>query len=279
MENMKILGDSACDFTKDLEQELDTERSVPFYVEIGGETIVDDENLSMSELMAKMKACVGKMGSAVPSPQQWMDAFIKAGGGFAVTISSKLSGMYQAAKIGFEMAKDEIAGLVGHVFDSKSASCGEALVAIKIREFIKNGLNFDAIVQKVESFIEEMKTFVLLEDVSNLVKNGRMSKIKGTLVNVLGIKPILCANDGEIDLYSQFRGSSNVVGKLLGCIEQCKRKISGTDLVISHCNNPSLANELGQKAREKFGFGRIIILETKGLTTLYACDKGIIFSF
>lgn len=279
METMKILGDSCCDLTKDLEVELNAERAVPFYIEIGNETLVDDDSLSMPDLIAKMKACVGKMGSACASPALWMDAFIRANGGFAIAISSKLSGMYQAAKMGLDLAKSEVSGLCGHVFDSKSAACGEVLLALKIRQLIERGLPFDAIVKKIEEFIEEMKTFVLLEDVSNLVKNGRMSRIKGTLVNVLGIKPVLYAKDGEIDIFGKLRGSANIAGKLLDCIAQCKRIIKGDDLVISHCNNLALANELRDKASEKFGFGRIIVLETKGLSTLYACDKGIILSF
>ncbi|MCL1917792.1 MAG: DegV family protein [Peptococcaceae bacterium] len=279
MNTIKILGDSALDLTRELEVELDAERVVPFYLEIGNETLVDDDSLSMPGLIEKMKACAGKMGSACPSPVQWMDAFIKAGGGFAVTISSKLSGMHQAAKMGLEMAKNEVAGLVGHVFDSKSASCGEVLVALKIRRLIERGLEFEAVIKKVERFIEEMKTFVLLEDISNIVKNGRMGKIKGALVNVLNIKPVLCSKDGEIDVFSKLRGSSNLAGKLLECITQCKRKIQGDDLIISHCNNLSLAEELRVKAGERFDFGRIVILETKGLSSLYACDKGIILSF
>ena len=279
MKNMKIIGDSACDLTKELEIELDAERAIPFFLDIGDETLIDDDSLSMPDFLAKMKACVGKMSSACPSPAQWMDSFIKAGGGFAVTISGKLSGMHQAAKIGLEMAKNEVAGLVGHVFDSKSASCGEVLVALKIRQFIESGLAFDAIVKKVESFIEEMKTFVLLEDISNIVKNGRMSKVKEVLVNVLGIKPVLCSKDGEIEIFGKIRGTLNIAGKLLDCIAQCKRNIEGDDLVISHCNNLLLAEDLRDKAKERFNFGRILILETKGLSSLYASDKGIILSF
>jgi len=279
MNNTKILGDSSCDFTKELEIELDAERAVPFFLDIGNETFVDDDNLSLPELMAKMRVCVGKMGSACPSPAHWRDSFAKAGGGFAITISSKLSGMYQAAKIGLETAKEEVAGLIGHVFDSKSAACGEVLVALKIRQFMEGGLGFDAVISKVEGFIEEMKTFILLEDVSNLVKNGRMSKIKGTLVNVLGIRPVLCANDGEIDVFDKLLGSSNIAGKLLDCVAQCGRRISGGDLVISHCNNLFLAEDLRDKASKRFDFGRVLVLETKGLSSLYACDKGIILSF
>ncbi|MDR2737004.1 MAG: DegV family protein [Gracilibacteraceae bacterium] len=279
MYKTKILADSACDLSKELAAELNAERAVPFYLDIGDETFVDDGSLSIADLLAKMKACTTKMGSACPSPAQWMDIFIKAGGGFAVTISSKLSAMYQTAKLGWEMAKNEVPELVGHVFDSKSASCGEVLVAMKIRQFIESGLGFDGVVKKVESFVEEMRTFILLEDVSNVVKNGRMSKIKGTIVNVLGVKPVLCNKDGEIDLFGKFRGSSNVAGKLLDCVAQCKREIKGNELVISHCNNLSLAEELRDEARKRFDFGRILILETGGLTSIYACDRGIILSF
>ncbi|MCL2343444.1 MAG: DegV family EDD domain-containing protein, partial [Firmicutes bacterium] len=251
----------------------------PFYIEVGGETLIDDETLFLPELMSKMKACTGKMGSAIPSQEQWANAFVTAGGGFAVTISSKLSGMYQAAKIGLEMARDEVAGLIGHVFDSKSASCGEVLVALKIHQLQKSGMPFDIIVKMVEHFIGEMRTFFLLDDVSTLVKNGRMSKIKGTLVTVLGIKPILCDRDGEIDLSGQLRGAANVAPRLLDCITESKRDTDGNNLVIAHCNNPSLAEELRKKALERFHFARIIILETRGLSSLYASDKGIIFSF
>ncbi|MCL2106459.1 MAG: DegV family protein [Oscillospiraceae bacterium] len=279
MKNMKILGDSACDLTKELELELNARRAVPFFVDIGNETFVDDENLSMPDLMASMKACTGKMGSACPSPEQWMEAFIKEGGGFGVTISSKLSGMYQTAQIGLEMAKEKAAGLIGHVFDSKSAACGEVLVALKLRQLIESGLPFEHIVKKTEAFIEEMRTIILLEDVNNLVKNGRMSKIKGTLTTVLGIKPVLCEQDGEIGLYAKLRGSLNLAGKLLDCAADLIRKKKGADMIVSHCNNPSLANELREKARERFDLGRIIVLETRGLTSLYASDRGIVFSF
>ena len=279
MENMKILGDSSLDLTKELETELNAQRTVPFYLDIAGETIVDDENLSMPDFMAKMNACTGKMGSACPSPEKWKDVFLKAGGGFAITISGKLSAMYQVAKLGLEMAKNEVAGLIGYVFDSKSASCGEVLIAMKIRQFIKNGLSFEGVVKKVDQFIAEMKTFVVLEDTSNLVKNGRMSPIKGTIVKALGIKPILYANDGEIDMCGRVRGSAKIVDKLIDSVAECHRELEGSDLVISHCDNPKLANELGDKLQKKFGFGRVLILKTKGLSSLYAADKGIIFSF
>jgi len=279
LSDLKILCDSCCDLSDELAKELNAERAVPFHIEVGGEYMVDDDNLSVPDLLKKMKKCTSKMSSACPSPEYWKDVFMKAGGGFAITISGKLSGMYQSAKIGLEAVRNEVSGFIGHIFDSKSAACGEVLVAYKIRQFEKKGLPFDSVVKEVENFISNMKTFFVLDDVSNLVKNGRMSKITGALVSVLGIKPVLGAKNGEIELYGKVRGSSNIAGKLVDTIAECGRKIDGDELVITHCNNHSLVEELTKQINDRFDFGRIMVLETKGLSSFYACDKGIILSF
>ncbi|MCL1913711.1 MAG: hypothetical protein FWG10_07530 [Eubacteriaceae bacterium] len=50
--------------------------------------------------------------------------------------------------------------MVGYVFDTKPASCGEVLVAMKISQFAKCGFAFEDVVEKVKAFIEEMKTLV-----------------------------------------------------------------------------------------------------------------------
>jgi DegV family protein with EDD domain len=275
----KIFGDSCCDLTREQKRELDYTESIPFYIQLGSDTIVDEPHIDINNLMAKMKACTGKMSSACASPETWKNAFIKAGGGFAVTISSKLSGMHQSALIGLEMAREDISGLIGYVFDSKSAVSGEVLLAMKIREFSNETNHLATLVERVNRFTDNMKTLFVLDDISNLVKNGRMSKIKGTIVTALGIKPLLCAKEGEIELLGTVRSASKIASKFMDAIERCGRTIDGDTLVISHCRNPKLAEEVSASARRLFNFGKIHIQETGGLSSFYASDKGIVISF
>ncbi len=102
-----------------------------------------------------------------------------------------------------------------HVFDSKSASAGEILVAIKTRALIELGKTKEEIVPAIEQFIKRMKTFFVLEDLENLIKNGRMSKIKGRIISALNIRPLLGSDgDGNIALYSIARGEKQSVEKL-----------------------------------------------------------------
>ena len=278
MEDIRIIGDSSTDLADEARAELGVGEIIPFYLNIAGEIITDDKTLNVSVLLQKMKACTVKMTTACGSPHDWKEAFVKAGKGFAVTLSQKLSGSYAAACAGLKMAKEE-SGCEGHVFDSMSAVSGETLLVYKIREFIDKGFSMDEIIEKTESFIKSMKTIFVLDDVSNLVKNGRMSRIKGTLVNVLGIKPLLHGKDGEIELLGKVRGEKKIAEKMVDMIASSGREINGDDLVVSHCNNLLLAQEVIAKAKVRFNFGKIRIVEMKGLSTFYACDKGIVMSF
>jgi DegV family protein with EDD domain len=260
-----------------MKAELGAEDTVPFHINIAGESIVDDDTLSVPVLLQKMKACTERMTSSCPSPYDFKQAFVNAGKSFAVTISSKLSGSFSSALIGAQMAREE--GAETHVFDSQSAVCGEVLIAYKIRELLNNGEPRGTVIETITRFIDDMKTLFVLDDVSNLVKNGRMSKIAGALVSMLGIKPLLGAKDGEIELCGKVWRDQSVADRLLDAIAECGRVIDGDDLVIAHCNNPTLAEELLEKAKRRFRFGKTRIIETRGLSSFYACDKGVVLSF
>jgi DegV family protein with EDD domain len=275
----KIIADSCSDLDVKLKKELYASDTIPFFINIDGETFVDDNNLNIHTLLAKMKACKTKMTTACPSPETFKDAFIKAGKSFAITISSKLSGSFSSAQIGGMMAKEEKEDTEVYVIDSKSAVCGEVLVASKIRQMLDAGELAHVVKEKVEEFIENMHTFFVLNDISNLVKSGRMSKLAGKITSILGIKPLLGAKDGEIELFGKVKWKENIADKLLDMVSSCGRIINGDELVISHCNNLSLAKELKHKAKQRFNFGKIRTVATRGLSSSYACDKGIVMAF
>ena len=278
MSEFKIITDSSADLTEEMKAEFETEEMIPFYMHIAGETFVDDHTLSIPVLLQKMKDCTEKMASSCADPETWKSAFEKAKKAFAVTLSHKLSGSYSSACAGLDMAKED-SGCEGYVFDSQSAVSGETLLTIKLREFINEGFSMTEIIEKAEAFISKMRTFFVLDDVSNLVKNGRMSNMKGAIVQILGIKLILGEKDGAIELFDKVRGYKYIADKMVSMIAKSGRIIDGDDFVISHCNNLSLATEIMEKARAQFNFGKIRIVEMKGLSSFYACDRGLCMSF
>ena len=274
----KIVADSCCDLTPELKKELGV-ISIPLIMTLDEKCFTDDEHLNLPEYMRKMKEHKGKIGSASPPPLLYKEAFEGKHTSFAVTISSNLSGSYNSAVIGKNMAEEDSVADV-YVFDSKSASAGEALIALKISKLINEGLRKTEIVTAVETFISEMKTYFVLSNFDNLMKNGRMSKIKGTIISALGIKALMGADaEGNIALFSQARGYAKVIEKLADTIKESGKNTEGESVVITHCNNPGLAEKLVNAIKERYSFKEIFVFPTNGLSSMYANDQGIIMAF
>lgn len=273
-----IIVDSCCDMTPQLMRRLDI-TSVPLIMRLGEKEFVDDDSLDLNGFMAEMKACTERVGSASPAPYFYQQTMENERQSFVVTLSSKLSGSYANAIIA-KTSVEEGGKAETYVFDSKSASAGEVLVAVKIREMINKGADRATIIKNIESFIDNMKTYFVLENYDNLMKNGRLNKITGKIINVMNIKLVMGSDgNGNIALYDKSRGIKHVLEKLIHLIESSGKKTEGECLVISHCNNQNLASRLSQMIQEKFRFGEILVVPTGGLSSLYCDDNGIVIAF
>jgi DegV family protein with EDD domain len=271
-----LVADSCCDLTKELRAEWDI-KSVPLTLTLAEESYTDDDALDLPDFMARMHACKGRVGSAAPAPGHYAEAF-GTGDAFAVTLSSALSGSYASAMAGKEIAEES--GAKVHVFDSRSAAAAEVLLVLKIRKLISEGLEKSEIIQRIESFIKQMRTFFVLDNIDNLYKNGRLNLITATIISTLHIRPIMGADgDGNISLFSHVQGWKQVVKKLADTIETDGRSTDGQSLVITHCNNPTLAEELKAEIVRRYRFSEILVLPTRGVSSLYANEKGVIMSF
>jgi len=271
-----LVADSCCDLTNELRAEWEV-KSVPLTLTLAEESFTDDENLDLPDFMTRMHTCKGRVGSAAPAPGKYAEAF-GTGECFAVTLSSSLSGSYASAMSGKEIAEE--AGAKVHVFDSRSAAAAEVLLVLKIRKLIQQGIERSEIIQKVEHFIKEMSTFFVLDNIDNLYKNGRLNRITATLISTLHIRPIMGADrEGNISLVSHVQGWKQVVKKLADTIEHAGRDTTGQSLVITHCNNPTFADELKAEIERRYHFSEIIVLPTRGVSSLYANEKGIIIAF
>ena len=275
----KIVVDSGCDMTPQLAERLGVTSVVPMTMILGSKEYVDDETLNLPGFMADMKACTERVSSAAPSPFAFMEAIGSAINSFVVTISSQLSASYENAQLGKELAKENGAANV-HVFDTKSASAGEVLVAVKLRELLSNGIPKDQIVSLVNHFIDNMKTYFVLERHDNLIKNGRLNKITGRIVQTLNIKLILGSDgNGNIALFEKPRGTEQMLDRIVSLIRKSNRPTSGENMVICHCNNLPLATRVSGVIRGQFDFKEIFVIPTRGLISLYADDRGIVMAF
>ncbi len=257
--------------------------NIPLTLEVGDEEILDDENFDQASFLAKVKASATSPKSACPSP----DAYMREMRGdydhiYVITLSSQLSGSYNSAVLARELYLEELEDDDEepkdiHVFDSKSASIGQTLIADKIRTYEEAGLPFDEIVENVEQYISTQNTFFILETLDTLKKAGRLSGLKSVLASTLNIKPVMGSTDeGSIQQIGQGRGMMKALDKMVEALLLVTPDPEKRTLAISHCNAPSTAELLKKKLVAKANFAKIVVVDTHGVSSMYANDGGVI---
>lgn len=276
---MKIIVDSCCDLNKDLIEEFKID-VVPLTIEFGNYKYRDDENLDMDEFLSNMRETKERIRTSCPSPNDFIEKFKGPDSTFVVTLSSALSGTNRSAGIAKKMYFEEFSGKFIHVFDSFSASIGETLVAMKIGEFIKNGYDELGIVEKVNEYIKGMKTFFMLESLDNLVKAGRVSPIIAKVTSALSVKSIMAGTaEGTIKLHEKVIGAKRAFNRFVDVIEEQELKLEDRILGISHCNCLEKALQFKEEAQRRYNFKDIIIMETMGISSVYANEGGLVIAF
>ena len=72
---------------------------VPFKIRVGEREYVDLATLNTQQMLQAMTDYNGASTTACPSPEEWAEYFLQADNVFALTISSNLSGSYNAAML------------------------------------------------------------------------------------------------------------------------------------------------------------------------------------
>ncbi|MCT4564220.1 MAG: DegV family protein [Maledivibacter sp.] len=277
--NIKIIGDSCFDMNKELKK-ISEICLAPLKISIGEKVFRDDENLDQKNLLVSMKKSDKPPKTASPSPNDFLDRFKGKEDVFVVTLSSQLSGSYNSAVLARQMYLEESKDKFIHVFDSLSASVGQTLVGLKIMELSKLNYKTHQVVEKVDEYIKDMKTLFVLESLDNLIKAGRINKIVAKLATAFSIKPIMGSTDkGTISLVEKARGSKKALRRLVELIEEQGEKIEEKILGIAHCNCLDRAQKLKGEIMQRYNFKDIIIVETAGISTVYANDGGIVIAF
>ena len=275
MKKFQILVDSASDLYNNYLDKKDIAfKVIPLTVLANEKDYVDDDNVDIDAMLADMHACK-KNKSACPAPNSFMEEFDNAEYTFIVTITSKLSGCYNAAVVAKNSYEkpDNI-----FVIDSKATSGTEILLVDKLVSLIEKGLSYEEICEKIINYRDKKSLFFILQKFDNLINNGRMSKIAGFIANTLAIKPICIAKEGEIAIAKKVIGIKNAFRNL---IQMIKDRFNSEDggkekLIISHCKNEEDALYLKEEISKVCDFKEIEIVPMKGLCSFYALEKGLI---
>ncbi|MGN0307968.1 MAG: DegV family protein, partial [Lachnospiraceae bacterium] len=136
--------------------------------------------------------------------------------------------------------------------------------------------SFEEIVEKLEEFKKKMVTFFVLDNLDILKKNGRLTGVKSLVASTLNIKPIMQGEKGAIAQAGQAVGIKKALSKMTDLVVEKMEKTEERILMITHCNNLKRAEAVRDMILAKAKFKAVNIMDTAGISSLYAADGGII---
>ena len=254
--------------------------SIPLTLMVGAEQIIDDETFDQADFLAKVAASKEAVKSACPAPESYMEAYSKADDIYVVTLSAELSGSYNSAVLGKNLYEEENGTENIHVVNSRGAATTQVLIARKLNEYASQGMPFEEVVDKIEEYTTSLRTYFVLETLEVLRKNGRLSRLSATIAGALNIKPVMIGTrDGVIQKAAQARGMKKALAKMVEHMGSEGRDLTRRQFVISHCNCYERAVYVKELIKKHLHAEDVDIVDTKGVSSLYACDGGIIVSY
>lgn len=251
--------------------------SVPLKIMTDLREFIDDETIRVEEMVAHLKAYKGKSGTACPSVGEYLEAFGRAQSVYCITITSNLSGSYNAAKIAAETYKGQHPERNVFVFDSLSTGPEMVLLAQKIRGLIHEKVPFQQVVERGKAYLEKTRLAFSLECLNNLANNGRVPVAVAKLAGILNIRLTGIAYEGRLKPIGKARGEKKVGPELMKILAD--QGYAGGRVLINHCLNSAGAENLRKLILEEFPAAKVDIGETGGLCSFYAEQGGLLVGF
>lgn len=271
----KIVADSAADLPVITDVPFE---SVPLKIITDEKEYVDDDALDVAEMVTDLLKYRGKSSTACPGPGEWLEAFGDAECIFCVTITSNLSGSYNAACVAKEQYEAAHPDRMVHVIDSLSVGAEMYMIIQKLEALILQGNSFADICAEIASYTENVHLLFSLESFQNLANNGRVNPAVAKLSGVLGIRQLGLASDvGTLQMLDRSRGEKKAVADIVKYMK--KFGYAGGLVRIHHCLNENAAKQIKEELQRVYANANIYIGKMTGLCSFYAEKGGLIIGF
>ena len=275
MRKMKIVADSSANLMSLQQVAFDV---APLKVISAEHEFVDNQELNLEAMIDYFSTYKGRSQTSCPNPEDWLNAFGDGEDIFCVTITSNLSGSYNAACIAKNMYEEANPGRRVYVIDSLSAGPELTLIVEKLEELISQGKSYEEICSVIPGYTQKTGLLFMLESLNNFAANGRVSPAIAKIAGVLGIRIVGKASDvGTLEPTDKCRGESKSLATILKRLKE--HGLKNGKVQIAHCRNENAAQTLKKMIAVEFPNVIVKIGKNLGLCSYYAEHGGLLVGY
>ena len=263
------ITDSTAFITEELKNHPDV-YVIPLTITFGDESFEDGIDLTTEQLYERIRSHKEIPKTSQPSAGRFAELFEKLKENYesaiAIHISSKLSGTINSCLSGAALADFPVEAV-----DSRAMSTVITTLMTKGFQMEENGESAKDIAEKLRNEAKKAENYVLLGNLDQFYKGGRMSGTAYLLGSVLMIKPIIQINtDGEFILFDKVRSEKKAIKRMLELLGESYKKHTITEVQLMHGNVYEKAKEIAEEMKALFPKLNIFIGEISSTIAVHA---------
>ncbi len=283
MMTIQLMIDGGADVPQELVNKYNL-KIVPLNLHFGDEQYKTGETLDLPLFYEKLKQADELPRSSAPSPYDFYQACKDIDPDkpiLVLALTKGLSSTYESAVMGKDMLLEEEPERQVVVLNTKTASCGVALLVQEAGKKMEEGYNLEQLSSHMEERIEKTTTLFILQTLENVIKGGRLDKVRGAIAKTLNIKLLMKASDdkGDIEVIEKVRGNKKAFRRFVEQIGDYANNFEDRVISLSHCNSEELGRTVLNDIKSKYKFKDSLFMETGPLISTYAGEGGLVIAF
>ncbi|NHJ87114.1 MAG: DegV family protein [Asgard group archaeon] len=218
--------------------------------------------------------------TAIAGPGHFKLAFDQAleigDSAIGIFISDKMSGVFNSAKV---VAEQHMADKDITIYNGGVNSVGIAVLVVEAAKLAADGLSKEEICKKLDQWISTVQYAGIINTLDNLVRTGRMSKVKKFMADLLSFKPVLGFVDRAIHIYGKIRADDTLIinqMKKFG-LKALENMIPDNKILfIGHTRWPEAAEEIADYLRKNGPKDIEIIVQEEGVINSFYVGKKLL---
>jgi DegV family protein with EDD domain len=265
----------AC-LNRELIEEYDIE-IIPINIYAGGKIYRDWVDISPTEAYKIFLDDPDSFNTSSASPEECLQVFRqasqKAPNVLCITLSTKLSTVYNASRDARELARTELPETTIEVMDSYSATPSEGMVALAAARAAAEGKDLPEVIGIAEKVRDKVHAIVFLDTIRHVYRSGRIPKVASKIGSALNIKPILTVS-GSVHFAGMARSRKQGIERMLQMMRH-KVDYKPIHVAVTHAYALDEAEKLKERVTSEFNCIEVWLSEFSPVMG-YACGTGTV---
>lgn len=248
---------------------------LPINLYVDGKVYKDGVDMTPTEAYQMFQWNPKEFKSSAPSPHDCLETYRaaskRASQILVVTVSARLSMVYESAQVAREQAKQELPGIVIEVMDSRTATAAEGMVALAGARAAAAGKELAEVVKAAEIVRDKVKSIIFLETIRHAYRSGRVPKVAAQAGSMLNLKPLLTVS-GTVNFMGVVRSKERGTQRLFKIMRD-KVGPNAVHVAVMHAYAQDEAVKLKERIAAEFNCCELWLSEFSPVMG-YACGTG-----